>query len=242
MSDLTKGKFIAIEGGDAGGKATQSRLLAEKLDALLLSFPRYETEIGKLIRANLKGLISMSRWSDGPDGLSGDKFWCEPKSDALVRQALFALDRYAAARDILDALANGRNVVADRYWVSGLIYGSSDLVDTGMLKRVHECLPQPDVWIMLDVPVDESFRRRPLRQDAYEVDREKLEDVRQRYLKLFYGEQRDVERAKNLASHLASCNGCDLDRTIKLRMQQTWAIVDGLGTIEQVHNRIMGVI
>ncbi|HET6958221.1 MAG TPA: hypothetical protein VFI56_16610 [Vicinamibacterales bacterium] len=231
---MPRGKFVAIEGGDAGGKATQSRLLAEKLGARLFSFPRYEMEIGKLIKANLKGewFAAKPAFDWAPDAAA----------NAIVRQALFTLDRYDASTDILDTLDNGSSVVADRYWASGWIYGASDSVDAAMLERVHACLPQPDVWVLLDVPVEESFRRRPLRQDAYEVDREKLEDVRRRYLKLFAEEQRDVVAAKAMANHLNICTGCDLDRMIKQRAKQKWVVVDGIGDISEVHNRIMGVI
>src|SRR5215510_5191091 len=109
------GKFIAIEGGDANGKKTQSLLLASRLQALLVSFPRYETEIGKIIRSNLE-----NRW----DVCSYNRLMRqETKINSIVRQALFTLDRYDAAPQILDALDNGRDVVADRYWLSGLIYG-----------------------------------------------------------------------------------------------------------------------
>jgi dTMP kinase len=234
---MALGKFVAIEGGDANGKQTQSKLLAEKLDALLISFPRYETEIGKLIRANLK-----DEWAATKHYPSVSVYSKDETANVIVRQALFTLDRYDAAPDILDALANGRNVVVDRYWLSGLIYGASDAVDAVMLERVHACLPQPDVWILLDVPIEESFRRRPERQDVYEQDREKCEGIRRRYLKRFQDEVEDTLRAKNLARHLEICPGCDLDDVLRLQMRQRWVVVDGLGTVSEVHNRIMEVI
>jgi dTMP kinase len=228
---MTRGKFVALEGNDANGKNTQSRLLAEKLGALLISFPRYETEIGKLIAANLKGEWYAARpaldWT--PDSVA----------NAIARQALFTLDRYDAAPEITRALDSGKCVVADRYWVSGLMYGASDLVDAGMLERVHQCLPQPDVWVLLDVPVEESFRRRPERLDVYERDREKLEGIRARYRELFMQRSMFVHKGSCLVHARdalgvprASCT-CDVRR---------WVIVDGVGDVTEVHKRVMGAI
>jgi dTMP kinase len=235
----TKGKFVALEGGDANGKQTQSKLLAAKLNALLISFPRYETEIGKAILGNLKGEWSAAHEiPDSAEPFHGSE-WEEDDVNSLVRQALFTLDRYDAAPAIKDALASGRNVVADRYWLSGLVYGASDLVDAGMLERVHECLPQPDVWVLLDVPAEESFRRRPERQDVYERDREKMEDIRKRYIEHFQVRSRFVHKGsclvharEALGVPRASCT-CDV---------RSWQIVDGVGTIEQVHERVMEAI
>lgn len=237
---MARGKFIALESIDAGGKHTQSKLLAEKLNALLISFPRDETEIGKLIRAKLKGEWYAARSTVFRPGMS--TAYMDAQADAIVLQALFTFDRYDAAPEIVDALDSGKNVVADRYWGSGLVYGESDGLDRGMLERVHEYLPQPDVWVLLDVPVEESFRRRPARGDVYESNYKKLEWIRQRYLKFFEEECADTLRAKNLTGHLRNCEGCDLDRMIKQRAGQKWAVVDGVGTIDQVYERIAGVI
>jgi dTMP kinase len=217
---MSRGKFIAIEAMDAAGKKTQSELLATKLGALLISFPRYETEIGKAILGNLKGEwgATDTNWSDGEGGISFDN-----SNNPLVRQALFTLDRYDAAPEIKRVLASGRSVVVDRYWLSGLMYGASDLVNSGLLERVHECLPQPDVWVLLDVPVEESFRRRPERQDVYERDREKLEKIRKRYLEYFSQHGHETQAPWPGSSYV-------------------WHVVDGVGTIEQVHERVMKAI
>lgn len=231
---MSRGKFVAIEAMDAAGKQTQSKLLAEKLGALLISFPRYETEIGKLIKANLNQKWHASYYTH----LDGTKI----PINAIVRQALFTLDRYDAAPEINRALASGKNVVADRYWLSGLMYGASDLVDSGMLERVHECLPQPDVWVLLDVPVEESFRRRPERLDVYERDWEKLEGIRKSYHKLFAQRSRFVHKgrcpmaiARDKRVPWGEYDFCICD-------VRSWQIVDGVGTIEQVHERVMEAI
>jgi len=51
---MTLGKIITIEGTDGSGKETQSKLLVDKLNSLgfkteMMSFPRYETPMGRII-------------------------------------------------------------------------------------------------------------------------------------------------------------------------------------------------
>ena len=75
--------------------------------------------------------------------------------------------------------------VADRYNASAYAYGDAFGVDLDWLVRAHRHLPQPDLNIFLDIPVEESFRRRPDRRDNYERDADMLEKVRQSYLKVF---------------------------------------------------------
>ncbi len=52
-------------------------------------------------------------------------------------------------------------------------------------------LPQPRLQILLDIPVEESFRRRPQRDAAYEADRGRLEKVREHYWEYFRRLDRD---------------------------------------------------
>ena len=52
--------LLCIEGCDSVGKNTQSKRLVEKFDsigrnAVVMSFPRYETTVGKAIRRHLQG-------------------------------------------------------------------------------------------------------------------------------------------------------------------------------------------
>lgn len=221
------GKLIAFEAIDAAGKATQSKLLAEKLGAELFSFPRYETFVGKAILGNLKGDWHVcSRTSETAS--------TDAATNALVRQALFTVDRYDAAVSIKRSLDSGKNVVVDRFWASGLIYGSSDAVPADFLERIHQCLPQPDVWILLDITVEESFRRRPERLDAYERDCAKMEDVRERYRELFIQRSRPMHKYICL---MAMENGYLCECGVR-----KWVIVDGAGDISEVHNRILEVI
>lgn len=241
---MSKGKLIAIEGPDAVGKCTQSKLLAEKLQAKLISFPRYATEIGQAIRGSVMG-----EWVTYKDHGGHSMPVQDQRTNVLVRQALFLLDRYDAAPEIESALNAGINVVLDRYWPSGVIFGASDGLDEQMLIRAHSRLPQPDVFILLNVPLEEGFRRRPERRDLYERSVEKMEDVRRRYLDLFVKQQADrLQVWARLEEHqrTGDCQGmcCDKCPAIArpLYSMPKWVVVDGVGTIEEVHNHISGVL
>lgn len=162
--------FVAIEGIDASGKALQSKRLAEELKADLVSFPDYETRIGKLIAGHLRLDWGAIRAQDFVE-YAGNEI------DALVFQALQSANRLERAADIAAALAEGRPVVADRYIASGLVYGAADGVELGYLERLHRYLPQPTHQILLDIDPEISAERRPERRDRYEANAKFMQKV-----------------------------------------------------------------
>ena len=97
----------------------------------------------------------------------------------------------------------------DRYWASGYAYGTADGIDSDWLLTIHDALPQPDLTVLCDITVEESFRRRPVREDAYEASRERLELARRAYHRLA---ARDRDR---------------------------WLLTDPSGTADSVHAQIM---
>lgn len=211
-----RGKLIAICGGDAGGKATQSKLLAERLNGHRIAFPRYETKVGAEILANLKGEWTTARNHMFESGTRKGQthLVSANESAALVRQALFTFDRYLAAAEIEAKLDAGIHVVLDRYWLSGVIFGASDGLDAKMLEAVHQRLPQPDLWLLLDVSPEESIKRRPERRDMYEKDT-KAAWRRGAYLRYFFDhQQKSLENFNN------------------------WQVVDGSASVETVQNDI----
>ena len=90
------GRFVVFEGGEASGKSTQARLLAERWGAAL-TFEPGDTAVGARLRAILL------------DPATGN---LDPRAEAL----LMAADRaHHVATRILPALNRGRDVVCDRY-------------------------------------------------------------------------------------------------------------------------------
>lgn len=180
-----RAKFIVFEGIDASGKGTISKMLAEHLQAKLFSFPNYATPTGKLIKEYLqKKWWTVELYQESPKHPPVTQL--NQERDALIFQALQAANRLELIQEIQDYLEDGHIVICDRYIVSGEVYGAADGLSPSYLERLFAFLPQPDITFLLDIPVEESFRRRPDRNgDRYEEDKAKLEDIRQRYLKLF---------------------------------------------------------
>ena len=97
------GHLIAFEGGEAAGKSTQARLLAERLGALL-TFEPGATDSG----ARIRSLVL-----DSPD------LALSPHAEAL----LMAADRAQHVAEVIrPALKSGIHVVTDRFIGSSLAY------------------------------------------------------------------------------------------------------------------------
>lgn len=185
--------LIVLCGIDSAGKATQTKLLVEALCARGLtvcemSFPNYKTETGALIKKMLKQECGL--WVKGD--FTNKKLVQVRHEEALVLQALMTANRYEAIRTLrwqVEPTSTAGSppsgvLVLDRYWASGYAYGTADGLDPDWLLAIHSALPQPDLTVFLDITVEESFLRRPVREDTYEASHERLEKARQGYWKL----------------------------------------------------------
>lgn len=224
--------IICIEGGDACGKQTQTTLLAEKLGGARFAFPNYTTPAGKAILAHLKRqwqAIGDLMERDPKDNTYDEKIDGVPL-DPLVFQALQTVNRLELLPQIYEAVVRGP-VVFDRYTLSGLVYGGLDGLDPKWVSLINDSLPKPNVWILLDVPVEEGWRRRPERRDRIESNRPYLEKIRVSYLRLF-----------------TVCREVDMQTELENRRQggaltlPRWHVVDGVGTVAEVHERIMNAL
>lgn len=166
--------IVCVEGVDGCGKSTQAALLIERLKAKFFKFPNRDSITGKIIYEHLE-----KQWSSGYNR-PGDSL----KLDSMVFQALQVTNRMEFASEIKEAAGRG-NVVFDRYWPSGYAYGCGDGLNPDYLIRIHEQLPQPDLFLLLDVDVEDSARRRPERRDRYEEDAELLMKVAENYRTLW---------------------------------------------------------
>jgi thymidylate kinase len=227
--------IVCLCGGDAVGKNTQSKLLAAQLKAAHFAFPNYETPAGKAVLSNLKGEWIVERG----DSFGGD---IEPTDiNALVLQSLMLVNRMEMGAELRAAAAKG-HVVLDRFSASSTVYGSLDGLDPVWIEKVNAELPvQPDVFVLLDAPVEEGFKRRPERRDRYEKDAEFLGKVRTEYLRLFQEKKAEWQEFR------VDIGGTDdaLERTmLKVRFvaMPRWEIVDAVGTVEEVQQRIWSAI
>lgn len=146
------GHFIVLEGGDASGKSTQARLLAERLRSLdrnvVESFEPGATEAGAAIRAVLL---------DGTAAV-----------DPITETLLLAADRAQEVADVVrPALTRGADVVSDRYVPSSLAYqGVGRRVGIDKVEQLNRWATgglEPDLVVVLDVDdaVVASRRDRP---------------------------------------------------------------------------------
>lgn len=151
-------KIICFEGIDASGKETQVRVLASKLKELgfrvaTVSFPRYETEIGKLIKKGLKKEI--------------------PMSDETLH-GLLELDRY----DFLETLGSFQNydfLIFDRFTLSNLAFGMAKGIDINWIKEMQKRLPTPDLTFVLDITAETSYKRKSKSCNLQELDKHELD-------------------------------------------------------------------
>jgi dTMP kinase len=134
--------FIVLEGIDGCGKSTHAKLLATWLEmqgkkVYLTSEPTHG-RIGQLIREILSGSLEV-----------------DPKTLAL----LFTADRAEHQEEIKSALDEGKVVVCERYYYSTVAYQNAQGVDWDWLLDLNKFAIQPDVVILLDIPLEEAERR-----------------------------------------------------------------------------------
>ena len=162
---ISHGLLIAFEGLDQSGKQTQAEALRDMVTGrgracTLLSFPDYETAIGREIGAALHG---------------------EREYTADVMQLLYIANRFEKKPLIEQALASGTIVVCDRYLASSVAYGEAQGLDAAWLGEIQRRLPQPDLTILLDIAPETAARRKATNRDRYERDLALLARVRDSY-------------------------------------------------------------
>ncbi len=152
---MKKGKFIVIDGIDGSGKATQTRLLVERLKKAgvkvkTIDFPRYESNFfGELLGKYLSGVY-------------GDFTQVDPR----VASVLYAGDRFESSKEIRKWIEDGYTVVADRYVSANQIHQGGKIDNPKDRKEFLDWLdemeygvfkiPRPDLVIYLDVPFEVS--------------------------------------------------------------------------------------
>jgi len=160
--------MIGVEGIDAVGKNTQTLLLEAWLkgsgvDTARLSFPDYETPIGKEIRAFLSG---------------------ERESLPELRHLLFAANRWEKVPLIRELLGADNTVIVNRYTESNLVYGVANGLQIEWLAGLEHGIPKPDLVIVLDAPHTGLTMRRPGAKDSYEKDAQLQMRAQQLYTSL----------------------------------------------------------
>lgn len=176
---MLKGKFIVLEGVDGSGISTQTNLLREWLEEnetlygrTLFTKEPTDGPVGNIIRLALSKRLN--------------------PLDEKVMALLFAADRvdhiyskeeYGQKAGILATLEKGYNVVSDRYYLSSYAY-QSRMEDLTWLMQINTHALQPDLTVLLSVPVNESKKRRDksrFHEELYERE-DYLAQIRNNYL------------------------------------------------------------
>lgn len=150
---MSRGRFLAFEGGEASGKSTQSARLATRLDAVLTREPG-----GTPAGAQLRGVL------------------LDPATQLVDRAEalLLAADRAQHVAEVIaPALAAGRHVVTDRYAGSSLAYqGFGRGLPLDEVRHLSEWASGglwPDLTLLLDVPLELAAERQTGRPDRLEA-------------------------------------------------------------------------
>lgn len=157
---MTRGKFIALEGGEGAGKSTQARLLAEALAARGIAAV-VTREPGGTAGAEAIRALLLDPAGEG---------W-NPRAEALL---------FAAARSdhverlIRPALEAGQWVICDRYLDSSRAYqggaGGLDDADILALHRIGAHGLLPDLTVLIEVSPERAIERAS-RRDGENADR-----------------------------------------------------------------------
>ena len=178
------GKLIVFEGTDGSGKATQARLLCQRLERegipyQEIDFPRYGKPSAAMVQEYLDGNLGKK---------PGDV-------NAYAASLFFSMDRYASYKqDWGDFYEAGGLIVADRYTTSNAVHQASKLPESerkAYLNWLFDLeyrllgLPKPNLVIYLDMPTEiteQMMRRREqttgTHADIHEQDEAYLKNCR----------------------------------------------------------------
>jgi dTMP kinase len=200
-----KGLFVVIEGSDGAGKATQLNLLKERLkatgyDVAVFDFPQYSKESSYFVRQYLNG-----------------QYGSAAKVSPYTASLFYALDRYEAAKEIRQALADGKIVLSNRYTGANMAHQGGKFSDpveqrgffvwADNLEFQLLDIPRPDINFFLRVPAAVSAKlikaradKTGAKLDEHEKDSAHLKNALKTYdtlCQLFPKDFKAVECTKN---------------------------------------------
>lgn len=131
------GTFIVIEGADGAGTTTQSKKIADQMDAYWTCEPT-DNSIGEKV----------------DEMISSDEH--SPESIALG----FAADRMVhLEEEVIPHLEKGETVICDRYYHSSLIYQSVLGANYKWVKKLNQEALKPDLTFIMDISAEEGMSR-----------------------------------------------------------------------------------
>jgi dTMP kinase len=203
--ELNRGRFVALEGVEGAGKSTQARMLGEWLESSGIPFTLTRepggTEVGEVIRTVVQDRPELS---------------IPPETELL----LYLAARTAFVKELaLPVLERGELLIADRFSLSTYAYQGYgrglDLEEVRRMDRFASGGLAPDVYVVLDLPVEEGRAR----QKAEGKREDRLESSGEEFLEAVGRGYRELAAT---------------DETVRM--------VDALGTPLEVHARVREVL
>jgi thymidylate kinase len=187
---MAKGKLIVLDGTDGSGKKTQTDLLLERLEKEGIEkeyadFPRYGKRSAAMVEDYLNG-----------------EFGKADEVNPYTASLFYAMDRYAASKDLKRSLSEEKVIIANRYVSANMGHQGGKIKDSAKRTEYFEWLdnlehnqlgiPRPDATILLYVPakiaqelVGKKEKRDYLKgktHDIHEEDINHLKNAEKTYL------------------------------------------------------------
>ena len=203
--ESNRGRFVVLEGVEGAGKSTQARLLGEWLDSCGIPFTLARepggTDVGEAIRHVVLDQPELS---------------VRPETELL----LYLAARTAFVQEVaLPVLERGELLIVDRFSLSTYAYQGYgrglDLDEVRRMDRFASGGLAPDVYVVLDLPVEEGKAR----QKAAGKREDRLESSGEVFLEAVGRGYRELAR---------------MDESVRL--------VDASGTPLEVHTRVREVL
>lgn len=222
---MVKGKLIIIEAGDGCGKATQTKLLYDRLNQAgykvkKIEYPDYESPACTPVKMYLQG-----EFGGHVDDVN-----------AYAASVLFAVDRYASYRmKWKKDYEEGTIILADRYTTSNMVHQAVKIEDSKMRDEFLSWLwdteftkmglPVPDKVIFLNMPpdisnklIDNRAKKDNRKKDIHEQDKNYLEKCYEVY----------QEMANRYDWDIVECAKDNQLRTIEEIHEDVWQKIQGL--------------
>ncbi|MBT3465394.1 thymidylate kinase [archaeon] len=192
------GKIIVLEGVDASGKGTQTKILIENLikkgyDIKTKDFPQYYTSFyGKLIGKFLKGEF-------------GDPTEIDPYSSSI----LYAGDRFEGKEDLNKWKEEGKIIILNRYVPSNLAFNRAKFKDDEKKEKFTKWIenleydtneiPKPDLVMFLDVPlsVSQEWIKTKKKRDYIDGEQKDQYESNKVFLQKVYNEYVNICNTRN---------------------------------------------
>lgn len=219
-------KFIVIEGLDGCGKATQTKLLKERLNkegkkVTAISFPNYESDSSAAVKMYLNGEIGKNPSELNP-------YMCS---------SFYAIDRFIQFKKEYEQyfMEDDRIIISDRYISANIIHQGAKIDDIKEREKFikwcyeYECglcgLPVEDITIMLTLKPEISQRLLLKRYDN-DCSKKDIHENSIEYLEKCYERLKNSVKAVNSMPNMHwEMLDCSLGNT-------------GIKSIEQINDEI----